>query len=125
MVKVKGKTTGPAPELANVRVSDSKPSGSSRPSSPEVEENSAPASTARNDRGVGTEAFAGPSAKKEKLQQQLAHVEHQACLLWPQLQPIPKSGLTMILVLQILDLEKLLASSSDPAYSVFKGKRIF
>lgn len=80
MVKIKGKTKGPALELANVAASDSKPSGSSRPSSPEVEESSAPASTARADCGVSTEAFAGPSAKKAKLQQQLAHVEHQACL---------------------------------------------
>ena len=84
MVKVKGKTKAPLQHSAEVTASDSKPSDSHSPSLPEVEESSAPVSTAKADSFLGTEAISEPANKKARLQQQLAHVETQvrycACL---------------------------------------------
>ena len=81
MVKVKGKAKGPNQEIADATASDSKPSDSSRPYSPEVEESSVPPDkvTAAADSSTGTETFAEPSAKRAKLLQQLAKVERQVC----------------------------------------------
>lgn len=98
MVKVKGKAKGPLQEFADATASDSKPSDFPRPDSPEVEESSVRLSKINTESSTGIETFAEPSAKRAKLRQQLAKVERQ-----------------------ITDLEAGLVSSSDPAYSIFKG----
>ena len=74
---VKGKTTGSLQEIADPSASDNKPSDSSRPDSPEAEENSAPQTKVTAKPSTGIETFAEPSAKRAKLVQQLAKVERQ------------------------------------------------
>ena len=116
---VKGTVTGSLQEIADASASDSKPSESSRPESPEVEEHSIPPTKATAE---SSETFAAPSAKRAKLLQQLAKVERQvddANATYLQ-QLHFRSNSTV--VLQITDLEAGLVSSSDPGYSIFKGK---
>ncbi|KAL3145487.1 hypothetical protein ABBQ32_003312 [Trebouxia sp. C0010 RCD-2024] len=98
MVKVKGKAKGILQEIAEATASDSKPSDYSNPDVLQKEESSVPLSKVDTESSTGIEKFAEPSAKRAKLHQQLATVERQ-----------------------ITDLEAGLASSSSPAYSIFKG----
>lgn len=119
LLMVKSTVQGSLQEIADASASDSKPSESSRPESPEVEEHSIPRTKVTAE---SSETFAAPSAKRAKLLQQLAKVERQVdganatCLQKPHF----CSNSTA--VLQITDLEAGLVSSSDPAYSIFKGK---
>ncbi|DBA84826.1 hypothetical protein WJX77_001388 [Trebouxia sp. C0004] len=101
MVKAKPKSKEPFQSIANTPC-DSKQSDSSKHSSPEAEDSPAPvaATTAPSTENtfICTQAIAGPSAKKTKLQQQLNAVEKQ-----------------------IFDLETSLVSTSERPYSLFKG----
>lgn len=74
---VKGKAKGSLQEIADASASESKPSGLSRPDSPEAEENSAPQIDVTAKPSSGIETLAEPSAKRTKLLQQLAKVERQ------------------------------------------------
>lgn len=77
MLKVKGKAKGPLQEIAKGTASDSKPSDCSNPDFLQVEETSVPLSKVDTESSRGIEKFAEPSAKRAKLQQQLATVERQ------------------------------------------------
>lgn len=79
-MKSKPKSKEPLQNVAD-KPSHSKQSDSSKHSSPEAEDSPAPvaatAAPTTEDKLVCTQAIAGPSAKKTKLQQQLNAVEKQ------------------------------------------------
>ena len=74
---VKGKAKGSLHEIADASASNSKANESSRPGSPEVEEKSAPQNEVTAKSSTGIQTFAGPSAKRTKLLQQLVKVDRQ------------------------------------------------
>lgn len=119
LLMVKGTVKGSLQEIADASASDSKRSESSRPESPEVEEHSIPPTKVTAE---SSETFSAPSAKRAKLLQQLAKVERQVDDANATYLQQLHSRSNSIALLQITDLEAGLVSSSDPAYSIFKGK---